>query len=81
MNAQMKILMMLEKLEKRLTAIEEHLQSRDEQMIDSRTASRLLGITTQALRMRSRRGSIPCVKDKTGHILYRRSDITKLLIN
>lgn len=77
----MKILMMLEKLDNRLSAIEEHLQSRDEQLIDSRTASQLLGITTRALRMRARRGTIPCKKDEKGHILYRRSDITKALTN
>lgn len=77
MNAQMKTLLAVKELARRLEAIERALDARGTRMVNSAEAAEMLGISVPALHKRVARGAINCAKDERGHLRFRISDINQ----
>ena len=68
----------LKQMLKRLANIEATLRTRQEQMLTTSQAAKMLGCTTAALRMRANRGLVNCTRSDTGRLLFKKSELLKL---
>lgn len=79
MTTQTRILLELQQLNQRLVRIEQRLNADTEKLIGIAKAAEISGLTKTAIRLRAQRGTIPCVKDGTGHLIFRKEDILNII--